>query len=143
MVPEMFAKHKEDLPEEWHETFDTLVGQGNSPSGIKAAIEYVTTDRSQPDVAEEFGTSDTTIRNLQEAVVALGPADRIRRGGSWSSTTTARDCCTFLADHLGWEEGVEYSLREPYNGSNPQPNLLKSGWQSLVAEVVEERDTDD
>lgn len=134
---DLWADHKADLPDEWHETFDALTAQGKSPSEIKAAIEYVTTPRTQADVSQEFNVSEVTIRNLQAAVIALGPIDDAVGGSHAPNIASALDLCTHIADALGWEEGVEYSINEGGPGTL-QPHLLKRGWIDLRERVVGE-----
>lgn len=139
-VEGLFAEHKEELPEEWHETFDALTAQGKSPSGIKATIEYVTTEKTQQEVSQEFHVSEVTIRSLQAAVVALGPIDAKRPSehGSNDTRQTSMDYCNHISDRLGWEEGVHYSAKASGYSNNPQPSLRKEGWRSLAEEVIQQ-----
>lgn len=132
----LFDDHKEELDEEWHEAFDALTAQGKSPSGIKATIEYVTSAKTQQEVSSEFNVSEVTIRNLQAAVVALGPADEIRGAQHHSRNHTMMDFCNHLADRLGWEDGVEYSVSEGGYSNTQQPTLRKEGWRSLYEALV-------
>lgn len=136
-VQAMFADQRSELPEEWHDAFDQLVGQGNSPSGVLAAIEYIRTDRTQKEVANEYNVTKVTIRNLQEAALALGPQDAIRSRGNANQSRSAIDFCTHIADWLDWEEGVEYSVTDPTYGDTGQPRLLKPGWKSLYQHIAE------
>jgi hypothetical protein len=73
-VQQLFGEHLEEIPEEWHDSFATVVGQGASPSGVIATIEYLTTSKTQVAVAAEFDVSAVTIRNLQDLVAESGPA---------------------------------------------------------------------
>lgn len=132
----LFAEHKEDLPEEWHETFDELTSQGKAPSSIKATIEYVTTEKTQSQVSDEFNVTEMTIRALQAEVVALGPVDHITAGGRTSASMSSMDYCNYLADVLGWTEGTEYSVSKWYSADSPRPRLLKKGWESLYQETI-------
>lgn len=131
---ELFAEHKAELPKEWHETFDTLTSQGKSPSGIKATIEYITTQKTQQECAIEYNVSEVTIRNLQTAAVALGPIDNRRESTYDSKKDTALDNATYVADVLGWEVGVEYSISE-VGHNHRQPRLLAEGWRKLREEL--------
>lgn len=135
-MTELFAEHKEELPDEWHETFDALTAQGNSPSGIKATIEYVTTPKTQKEVGREMDVSEVTIRNLQAAVIALGPVDNRQASDRGRGRMTQMDCCNYVADALGWEEGREYSTHRNMGGT-PQPSVNSAGWKSLYNEFVE------
>jgi len=133
----LFAEHKEDLPEEWHETFDELTAQGKSPSGIKATIEYVTSQKSQEEVSSETNVSEVTIRNLQAAVIALGPIEA-KEDAHWNTgRQSSMDFCNHIADRLGWEEGVEYSVSEGGYRQTKQPTLLKEGWRALFEEITD------
>lgn len=127
---DLWADHKKDLPEEWHETFDALVGAGSSPSGVKAAIEYVTTEKNQEEVAEEFGTSMVTVRNQYPAVIALGPVDEVTPAAE--SRWRIIDMVEALSQHLGWEEGTHYSVSQAHEGATRQVSLNKAGWQSIM-----------
>lgn len=127
----LFAEQKEELPEDWHDTFDALTAQGKSPTGIKATIEYVTTPKTQKEVSQEFNVSEVTIRNLQAAVVALGPIEAKQGSTHGSGQKTAMDYCNHIADRLGWDEGVEYSVYDGGHSSSIQPAVRKEGWRSL------------
>lgn len=140
----LFAEYKEELPAEWHDTFDALTAQGKSPTGILATIEYVTSDKSQHEAATECGTSEVTIRNLQAAAVALGPIENARGARHAAGPATAADYCTHVADRLGWEEGIEYTTRQGgADGNSIQPRLLKEGWRRLFELVAEAADAGD
>lgn len=140
----LFADHKEEIGDEWHETFDALTAQGKSPSGIKATIEYVSTEKTQQEVSQEFHVSEVTIRSLQAAVVALGPVDAKQpaKHGSNNTRQTAMDYCNHIADRLGWEEGVEYSVKSSGYSDSPQPSLRKEGWRSLAEDVIRRTESD-
>ena len=127
----LFAEQKEELPEEWHNAFDALTAQGKSPTGIKATIEYVTTPKTQQEVSKEFNVSEVTIRSLQAAVVGLGPIEEKQGSTREARQETTMDYCNHIADRLGWDEGVEYSVSEGGYSSTPQPALRKEGWRSL------------
>lgn len=133
---DLFADHKADLDDEWHDTFDALTAQGKSPSGIKATIEYVTTEKTQKEASREFGVAEVTIRNLQAAVVALGPIDAKRGSTHDKGHRSALELCTHIADVLGWEEGIEYSVRDGSYGSSSHPYVLKEGWRSLHRQIT-------
>lgn len=133
---DLWTEHKQELDPEWHDAFDALTAQGKSPSGIKAAIEYVTSTKSQEEVSKEFNISEVTIRNLQAAVIALGPLDARVGTQQRKGQQSALDLCTHIADRLGWQEGVEYSVNEPGGYTSSQPRLLKAGWQALHDELV-------
>lgn len=135
----LFAEQKADLDDEWHDTFDELTAQGRAPSSIKATIEYVTTPKTQQEISREFNVSEVTIRNLQAAVVALGPIDARRdsQHHSHKGGMTIMDYCNHLSDRLGWEEGFEYAVTENAYGSTPTPSLKKEGWRSLFEHIAE------
>lgn len=135
-MSELFAEHKEELDDKWHEAFDALTAQGKSPSGIKATIEYITTEKTQQEIEHEYNVSQVTIRSLQTAVVALGPLEPsdVKTGGGVRSSA---DYCTHIADMLGWEEGVHYTAHENMQGTN-QPNMLKRGWIDLYNTLQKE-----
>jgi len=135
---ELYSEHKAELPEEWHETFDQLTAQGNSPSGIKATIEYATSGKTQQEVSHEYGVSKVTIRNLQAAVVALGPIDHLQGAKHSGSTRTSADYCSHIADVLGWSEGDEYNMSTGTYGKSQQPALRKEGWKALYEFVTGE-----
>lgn len=137
-VEDLFEDHKEELPEEWHETFDALTAQGKSPTGIKATIEYVRSKKTQQEISQEYNVSEVTIRNLQAAVVALGPIDSKRASQHGSNRHTSMDFCNHIADRLGWEEGVEYAVSDGGYSSTPQPTLRKEGWRSLCEKAIKE-----
>jgi len=133
---ELFAEHKEELPEEWHDAFDALTAQGKSPTGIKATIEYVITPKTQQEVSQEFNVSEVTIRNLQAAVVALGPVEAKRGSSHGAEQKTAMDYCNHIADRLGWDEDIEFSVSDGVYNSTPQPAVLKEGWRSLYRAIA-------
>lgn len=137
----LFADQKAELPEKWHETFDALTAQGKSPSGIIATIEYVTTPKTQQEVSRECNVSKVTIRNMQAAVVALGPIDAKRGSINGAGKQTAMDYCNYIADALGWEEGVEYRVSDDNPSATPQPAIRKAGWRSLFRAVSSEADS--
>jgi hypothetical protein len=126
-----FAADKAELPAEWHETFDALTAQGRAPSSIKATIEYVTTQKTQEACAEEFSTSDCAIRDLQSAVIELGPADGVTKSVGRRQSLETEDYCERIADKLAWEEGVEYSMND-----TTTPTIRKAGWRSLHRAIV-------
>lgn len=68
---ERMEKLKEELPDEYIDTFETLTGQGASPSGVAAAIEWVDTNKTQDQLADEYGVSTVTIRSNANEVSAL------------------------------------------------------------------------
>jgi len=132
----LFAEHKEELPEEWHDAFDALTAQGKSPTGIKATIEYVITPKTQQEVSQEFNVSEVTIRNLQAAVVALGSVEAKRGSSHGAEQKTAMDYCNHIADRLGWDEDIEFSVSDGVYNSTPQPAVLKEGWRSLYRAIA-------
>jgi len=132
----LFAEQKEKLPEEWHDAFDTLTAQGKSPTGIKATIDYVTTPKTQREVSQEFNVSEVTIRNLQTAVVALGPIEAKQGSSHGAGQKTSMEYCNHIADRLGWDEDVEYSVSESGYSSTPQPAVRKEGWRSLYQAIA-------
>lgn len=137
-VEELFSEEKGEIPEEWHETFDTLVGKGSSPSGVIAAIHYVTTGKSQKEISEEWDTSTVTIRNLYPAVLALGPQDELTTSKSSGQGMVAGEMADKIAKALDWEEDTHYSITEPtYGNKRGQPRLLKPGWQDLYKRVLD------
>lgn len=135
---QLFAEQMADLPEDWHDVFEALTAQGKSPTGINATIEYVTTPKTQKKVSQEFNVSEVAIRNLQAAVVALGPIDAKRASTHGGGQMTAMDYCNHISDRLGWDEGTEYSVSEGGGYSSPQPSIRKEGWRSLFQAVASE-----
>jgi hypothetical protein len=133
MAEDLFAAEKAELPDEWHETFDALTAQGYAPRSIKATIEYVRTQKTQEECAEEFGSSHSTIQGLQSAVVALGPVDNATQSIGGRGSMKTADYCERIADRLGWEEGEDYTVAD-YNSSSIALN--KSAWRSLHRAVV-------
>jgi len=133
MTDTPFPEQRATLPDEWRDCFDTLTAQGRAPISILATIEYVTTPRTQGDVGDEYDVSTPTIRNLQAAVVALGPVDATPKH-KWSSMTRM-DYCNHIADTLGWEEDSEYTVSRAGNRETPQPALRKAGWSALYTAV--------
>lgn len=140
---DLFADHKADLADEWHDTFDALTAQGKSPTGIKATIEYVTTPKTQSEVSSEFDTSEVTIRSMQAAVIALGPVDAKRAATHSSDRQTSMDYCNHIGDRLGWESGVEYTVSQSGDSTSSQPRMLKEGWRSLYKAIVEGSEGDE
>lgn len=132
----LFAEHKEELDEEWHEAFDALTAQGKAPSSIKATIEYATTKKSQSEVSDEFNVSEVTIRNLMAAIIALGPVDEVI--ANHQSGMRKMDYCNHLADRFGWEEGVEYTVTKNGYYDTPSPSLNKAGWKSVYEAISDE-----
>jgi hypothetical protein len=132
----LFAEQKEELPGEWHDAFDALTAQGKSPTGIKATIEYVTTLKTQQEVSQEFNVSEVTIRNRQAAVIALGPIEAKQGSSHGTGQRTSMDYCNHIADHLGWDEDVEYGVSEGGYCSTPQPAVRKEGWRSLYRVIA-------
>jgi hypothetical protein len=139
----LFNDHKDDLPEEWHDTFDQLTSQGRAPSSIKATIEYVSTEKSQSDVSDEFSVSEPTIRSLQAAVVALGPIDHATGTRNSRGGMSSMDYCTHIADRLGLKEGTHYSVRQAYSGQTKQPSIRKEGWRAIYEALVSDGDADE
>jgi len=136
----LFSEHRAELPEEWHDTFDELIAQGKAPTSIKATIEYVTSKKTQAEVSREMNVSDMTIRNLQAAVVALGPIDSKQASTHGAGQMTAMDICNHVADRLGWDESVEYTVSENAYNSSAQPSIRKEGWRSIYEALVQEQD---
>jgi len=136
-VEDLFAEEKEELGEEWHETFDMLVGKGSSPSGVKAAIEYVTTEKTQAEITDEFNVSEPTIRNLYPAVLAIGPKDDLE-SKTGPSGMRLSEIAEVVVEAKGWDEDIHYSVNEATYGSGKSVNLLKDGWQALYNEEVVE-----
>lgn len=136
-VEDLFAEEKEGLPEEWHETFDKLVGKGSSPSGVLAAIEYVTTPKTQDEITSEFNTSQPTIRNLYPAVLAIGPKDDLE-SKTGPSGMTVDEMIEVIAEANDWTEGKHYSITENTYGQSDSVNMLKQGWKSLYSEAIDE-----
>lgn len=75
MTEDLFSEQKADLPEEWHEAFDILVGRGCAPTSALATIEWVSTEKTLKDVTTEYGTSIRTVRRYADEVVEFGPLD--------------------------------------------------------------------
>lgn len=136
---DLWAEHKEDLDEEWHDVLDALVSQGCSPRGVKATIAYLSDPvTTQQEAASEHGTSKVTIRNLQTAVVALAPDDAtitVPGGSGRSGTMNCAELATHVADALGWEAGVEYTVTD-----TGQARMNKTGWVDLYRRFAEEGD---
>jgi len=70
----LYPEHS-DLADEWHEAFLSATGSGRAPSTVRAAIEWLTTPKSQEEAAAEFGVSPQSVRNAQEMILADGPID--------------------------------------------------------------------
>lgn len=131
MSDDLFPEYTEGLDEEWREVFDTLVGQGKSPSGVRGAIEYATTIKTQEQAADEWGTSTVSIRHLKDDVVEAGPIDIAQHANwSWSKTTKA-DYLTELAEELGWEKGEEYRIEH-----GDSPVLTRKGWREVHELII-------
>lgn len=122
--------------EEWQDTIDALASQGYSDAAVLATIEYVTTEKSQQDVANAYNVGVTTVQNLQSAVVALGPIDEpttTPRGRNYTGKTLA-ELAAEVADALGWESGEEY------NRHSDQTFIYvnKPGWRDLHDRLVDD-----
>jgi len=70
----LYPEHS-DLADEWHEAFLSATGSGRAPSTVRAAIEWLTTPKSQEEAAAEFGAAPHSIRNAQQEILADGPID--------------------------------------------------------------------
>lgn len=142
-VEDLFTEEKEQIPEDYHDVFDQLVGKGCSPSGVIAAIEYVDTPKSQKVVSDEFDTSTVTIRNLYPAILAIGPKEDVHTSKG-SGGMNAAEMADKIAQALEWEEDTHYSVTEPtYGRRHGQPRLLKPGWTDLYDRVLEGELIDD
>lgn len=71
-IKKLYLRHIERLPADNEEIIDLFidyVGQGRSPKTVGATIEYVMEVKSQRDVCEKWGVSDTQVRKLFGEVV--------------------------------------------------------------------------
>lgn len=130
MTDDLFPEYTEGLDEEWREAFDTLVGQGKAPSGVRAAIEYATTLKSQQQAAEEWNTTMMTMRNLKDDVIEAGPIDGDTSTDHYWSKTKEKDYLDSLAEELGWEEGDQYRIQDN------SPFLTMDGWREIHELIV-------
>lgn len=106
---------KEQIPEDYHDTFETLVGQGASPSGVAASIEYmVDGEATQNQISEKYEVSNVTIRSNLSAVCALEDIDRNEVSGQGKRTGTKKriEYVEDLADKFGWEAGTDYKTSD-------------------------------
>lgn len=138
MNPEdLWAEEKAQIPEDYHDAFDQLVGNGCSPSGVTAAVEYVRTDKTQKECSSEFGVSEVTIRKLYPSVLALAPQEDTTPSSRWVGMRS-EEFADAVARALDWEEGVEYAVQEPSHGNKPgQPRLYKAGWRDLYRRFID------
>jgi len=113
---ERMEEYKERLPEQFHDTFEEMVGNGVSPQGAASGIYYETSDLTQQEVADKTGISIGTVRkNARLARYALGQS--VHRGKNMS------DFLKGIADILDWDEGDEYNLN--------QANIKRDGMREL------------
>jgi len=56
-------RHRDEIPEKYHEVFDSLVGRGVAPSSIVAAVDYLENSDSQAKTAQEHDVTSVTIRS--------------------------------------------------------------------------------
>lgn len=131
----LFAAEKEGLPDIWHDAFDQLVGQGRAPSSVRAAIEYVTTPKTQAEAAEEFGVNVSTVRDLQSTVVDVGPKDGVAGLEPRDGDRRIADLAQAIAEVRGWEEGTHYGIGGSLDHS-ANAILYKPGWRDLYTAVV-------
>ena len=138
-VSDLFAAEKAEIPEEYHDAFDQLVGRGSSPSGVIAAIQYIETPHTQDRIADEYDASTTTIRNLYPAVLALMPEKELTVDNSSSKTGISKIAVAEkVADALGWDEDVHWKRRKQSGNQVDQPLLRKAGWEWLYRKVIDE-----
>ena len=118
-------KYKKQVPDEAEDILEELVGQGKSPSTVAAAIEYVTTDKTQRQVMEEYGVSHPAIRNTYELVAYALDIDLNEIG--YRGKETMADVVRDIADMMDWEEGTQYSINSKRYGSGKSGNIQKQG----------------
>lgn len=108
---EQMDELKETIPDEYHDTFEQLTGQGSAPSTVAAAIDYMTNpDRTQKEVAREYDITPISVRSSLSAVCALEGINRSKITTSRSPTSKNRiEYVEEIADVMDWEPGEDYT----------------------------------
>jgi Fe-S cluster assembly scaffold protein SufB len=73
---ERYRRVRQEIPEKYRGTYETVTGEGKSPAGFQAAVAYIESEVSQATIKEAFDVSEVTIREhvrriIREGVVSL------------------------------------------------------------------------
>lgn len=73
----MMNKYGDQIPEGYVDVFKDMMGRGFSPTGIVAALNYLTDEETtQKEAMNDAGCSPVTVRNVRNAIIENGYADR-------------------------------------------------------------------
>lgn len=64
-----YEKHKEKIDDEFEEILDFCVGRGRSPTTVRAAIEFLDTDRSGRSLASEYNITDVSVLENKDFII--------------------------------------------------------------------------
>jgi hypothetical protein len=120
--------YRERIDDDYHEIFTELVGHGSNPKSIGAAIQYVTTEATQEEAADNWDCSQMAVRDNYPVILAMTDREGVEaRGAPETSAEVVRE----IADELGWVEGEEYSVTVAYRGASEMVSVNKPGLVSV------------
>lgn len=79
MDVDRYSEYKEDLPDNdfAEEVFQECISYGFAPNTTVAALNYMLSDKTQRDVADEFGCSPVPIRRIRDHIVDNGLDEKL------------------------------------------------------------------
>jgi len=96
---EQYKRVREQIPKKYVEAFESLSGEGRAIKSIQAAIEYIETSKSQYAVADEYDTTDVTVRETVDRLIETGfvalekvKDSSVRRGEGEFGSYTNGEC---------------------------------------------------
>lgn len=116
-----------DLDEKYHDIYDSMTGLGRSPKVVLACIEYIETEKTQAEAADEYGVSSVAVSQNYKLVFDNSDIEGVAGSGGPDVNTIQED----VFDAVGLDESH-------YSGDPPKYTVNKLGWLALRRHVTED-----